>query len=60
MAVSENMGHSDTTMIYRHYQHVLVKQRESALEAVPNLVIQSGNTGCRFSGQKSITDESKP
>ncbi|MDY0274761.1 MAG: site-specific integrase [Desulfomicrobium sp.] len=43
-AVAENMGHADTSMIYKHYQHVLVKQREEALFSVPDLVIQNGNT----------------
>lgn len=43
-ALSENMGHADTTMIFRHYQHVLVRQREEALSSVPDLVIRDGNT----------------
>lgn len=59
-AVSQNMGHADTTMIHRHYQHVLVKQRDEALAVVPNLVIQSGNTGGPFSTHFRITDEGKP
>lgn len=58
-AVAENMGHTDTTMIHKHYQHVLVKQKESALNSVPDLVIQSGNTNEGFSGGFSITDKEK-
>lgn len=56
-AVSQNMGHADTTMIHRHYQHVLVKQRDNALAVVPNLVIQSGNTGTHILRDFSITGE---
>jgi len=59
-AVSQNMGHADTTMIHRHYQHVLVKQRDEALAVVPNLVIQSGNTGTPKKGSFGITEEDKP
>lgn len=58
-AVSENMGHQNTDMIHRHYQHVLVKQRKAALEATPDLVIQSGNTKQEFLGDFCITDEKK-
>jgi integrase len=58
-AVSENMGHADTTMIHKHYQHVLVKQRQAALNAVPDLVIPSGNTERVFSPHFCITEESK-
>jgi integrase len=58
-AVAENMGHSDTTMIYRHYQHVLVKQRDHALESVPDLVIQSGNTSGYILDGFCITEEIK-
>lgn len=58
-AVSENMGHADTSMIHRHYQHVLVKQRAEALEAVPDLVIQTGNTNPGFSPRFDITEENK-
>jgi len=59
-AVSQNMGHADTTMIHRHYQHVLVKQRDEALAVVPNLVIQSGNTGTPKKGSFGITEKDKP
>jgi integrase len=58
-ALSENMGHSTTTMIHKHYQHVLDKQRKAAANAVPDLVIQSGNTKSAFSGDFCITDEKK-
>jgi len=58
-AVAENMGHSDTTMIYRHYQHVLVRQREAALESVPDLVIQTGNTNGHISPIFCDTAEEK-
>lgn len=54
-AVSQNMGHADTTMIHKHYQHVLVKQREEALAVIPNLVIQSGNTNDHISTDICIT-----
>ena len=40
-AVSQNMGHADTSMIHRHYQHVLVKQRDAALAAVPLVRVPS-------------------
>lgn len=59
-AVSQNMGHADTTMIHRHYQHVLVKQRDEALAVVPNLVIQGGNTGKPISPHFRITGEDEP
>lgn len=58
-AVAENMGHSDTTMIYRHYQHVLVRQREAALESVPTLVIRNGNTNGHISADFCITSDGK-
>lgn len=58
-AVAENMGHSDTTMIYRHYQHVLVRQRDAALDSVPELVIHSGNTIGHISPHFCMTDEEK-
>ena len=58
-AVAENMGHSDTTMIFRHYQHVLVRQREAALESVPELVIHSGNTNGHISAHFCMTDDEK-
>lgn len=58
-AVSENMGHADTSMIHKHYQHVLVKQRQAALDAVPDLVIQNGNTEQGFSTHFCITGQNK-
>ncbi|KAB1440340.1 tyrosine-type recombinase/integrase [Pseudodesulfovibrio senegalensis] len=58
-AVAENMGHNDTTMILKHYQHVLVKQRKEALAVTPDLVIQHGNTGQGVSGSFCITNQKK-
>ncbi|MBI9112428.1 site-specific integrase [Maridesulfovibrio ferrireducens] len=58
-ALAENMGHTDTSMIHKHYQHVLIKQRNAALESVPDLVILSGNTKEGVLGDFSITTEDK-
>jgi len=33
------MGHSDASMIYRHYQHVLNEQKERAIQGLPELSI---------------------
>jgi integrase len=41
-AVSEIMGHADTTMIHKHYQHVLNSQKRAAINALPTL--KSGHT----------------
>ncbi|MGE4296807.1 MAG: tyrosine-type recombinase/integrase [Desulfovibrionaceae bacterium] len=48
-AVAENMGHADTTMILKHYQHVMNRQRQAAIEAVPDLLIQGVHTNEEFS-----------
>lgn len=56
-AVSENMGHATTTMIFRHYQHVLTRQRDQAIELVPSLVIQDGHTSGHILDGFGITDE---
>lgn len=37
--IAELMGHADVTMVLRHYQHVLDRQKKSAVEAVPDLKI---------------------
>lgn len=34
-AIAEIMGHTDMAMIHRHYQHVLNRQRQAAMEAAP-------------------------
>jgi len=34
-AVAEVMGHADMSMIHRHYQHVLERQRKAVMEAAP-------------------------
>ncbi|MFW5836866.1 MAG: tyrosine-type recombinase/integrase, partial [Desulfovibrionaceae bacterium] len=36
-AVAEIMGHADTTMIHKHYQHVLNKQKKAAIDKLPSL-----------------------
>lgn len=36
-AVAEIMGHSDTRMIHKHYQHVLNSQRRAAIDSLPSL-----------------------
>lgn len=56
-ALSENMGHSTTMMIHKHYQHVLNQQRQDAVEAIPDLVIQCGNTKQAFSKAFCITED---
>ncbi len=38
-AVSDLMGHADTTMIHRHYQHVVDKQKMQAVQALPDVLI---------------------
>lgn len=44
-AVAEVMGHTDMTMIHRHYQHVLGRQRKAVMSAapVPDLGTYSGH-----------------
>lgn len=37
--IAELMGHADVTMVLRHYQHVLDRQKRSAVEAVPDIKI---------------------
>lgn len=37
--IAELMGHADVTMILRHYQHVLDRQKKAAVEAVPDILI---------------------
>ncbi|MDL2315862.1 tyrosine-type recombinase/integrase [Desulfovibrio sp. OttesenSCG-928-A18] len=37
--MAELMGHADVTMILRHYQHVLDRQKKAAVEAVPDVPI---------------------
>ena len=34
------MGHTDTSMIHRHYQHVLNEQKEKAIRALPELDLE--------------------
>jgi len=34
-AVAEILGHADTTMILKHYQHTVREQRRVALAAIP-------------------------
>lgn len=34
-SVADLMGHASTTMIHRHYQHVLDRQKRATLDAVP-------------------------
>lgn len=36
-SVAEIMGHADTSMIHKHYQHVLDKQKKAAVESLPNV-----------------------
>lgn len=35
--VAHLMGHSDVTMVLKHYQHVLTKQKREAVEALPDI-----------------------
>lgn len=51
-AVAEIMGLSSPAMLYRHYQHVMTKQQDQALESVPaiNLGHTAGHTESVFVG----------
>lgn len=39
-AVAEAMGHNSTSMIHRHYQHVLDHQKKAVMESLPKLGIK--------------------
>lgn len=39
-AVGEIMGHSDASMILRHYQHVIGKQRKEAVNLIPEIELK--------------------
>lgn len=36
--VAKLMGHTDTNMIYKHYQYVLTEQKRKAVESLPDVV----------------------
>ena len=36
-AVAEIMGHADMSMIHKHYQHVLNRQKKAAVDALPSI-----------------------
>lgn len=54
-AVSVIMGHTDTTMIHRHYQYVLDEQKRSVVEAIPDVLhgVQARGTKGPLSGDFS-------
>jgi len=37
-AVSDIMGHADTSMIHKHYQHVVDEQKRKVVESVPDIL----------------------
>lgn len=43
-AVAANMGHSDPTMILRHYQHVQEARRRDAVESIPEIPLDRGTS----------------
>ena len=45
-AVSEVMGHSDMSMVHKHYQHVLSRQRKAVMDyaPLPSLGTSPGHT----------------
>jgi len=69
-AVAETMGHADTTMIRRHYQHVLDSQKKAVTQNLPNITFdadpegnilgqQSGSTKSPFSANFLLTRDKK-
>lgn len=51
-AVSDLMGHSDTSMIHRHYQHVVDEQKKRVVESIPDILsgVQERGTKQSLSG----------
>lgn len=51
-AVSDIMGHSDTSMIHRHYQHVVDEQKMKVVKSIPDILsgVQQRGTKQEFSG----------
>lgn len=50
--VADNMGHADTSMLHRHYQHPLDEQKKKVQESVPDILngVQERGTKQSLSG----------
>ncbi len=51
--VSKLMGHASPEMVLTHYQHVLTKQKKSAVEALPSLINMPPLYGQACMGKKN-------
>ncbi len=58
-AVSDIMGHSDTSMIHRHYQHVVDEQKKKVVQSIPDVLsgVQQRGTKQGLSGAFSYPDK---
>ena len=58
-AVADRMGHADTSMIHRHYQHVVDEQKRKVVESIPDILsgIQQRDTKRSFSGDFLYPDK---
>lgn len=55
LILAENLGHSDTRMVERHYGHLLPSFKDQMIEEhAPNLGIETGSTVERINLQRSI------
>lgn len=60
-AVTEIMGLSSPAMLYRHYQHVMTKQKDHALESIPGMELGHifGHMGNRVLGGNGCDQDKK-
>lgn len=58
-AVADSMGHSDTSMIHKHYQHVVDEQKRKVMESIPDVLsgIQGRDTKQELSGHFSYPEK---
>ena len=57
--VADNMGHADTSMLHRHYQHPLDDQKKKVQESVPDILngVQDRGTKQSLSGYFSYPEK---
>lgn len=57
--VADNMGHADTSMLHRHYQHPLNEQKRKVQESVPDILsgVQDRGTKQSLSGHFLYPDK---